>query len=366
MGHLDGLKGLRHRADLVQLDEDGVARTQRDALGQTLGVGDEQVIAHQLDLIAQLAGHLLPAFPVLFVQTVLDRDDGVFLYQLLPVSDQLAGGELGARLGQLVKTLALGAFPLGRSSIHGQHEVPAGKITGLLDGGQNGLNGLLVAGQVGSEAALVADGGGQTLGLQDGGQSVEDLSAPAQALFKGGGTHGHDHELLRVHGVGGVCAAVQDVHHGDGQTVAVHAAEEAVEGHIQRGGRSAAGGDGNGQNGVCAQFGLVLGAVGVDHSLVDGIDVGGIHADDGICDDGVDVLHGLGDALAQIATLVTVAQLQRLELAGGCTGRGAAPGYRAIGQRDLGLYGGVAAGVQDLTAQNVYDLKIVHTLYLHI
>ena len=38
------------RSDLVQLDQDGVAGTQLDALGQTLGVGDEQVIAHQLDL----------------------------------------------------------------------------------------------------------------------------------------------------------------------------------------------------------------------------------------------------------------------------------------------------------------------------
>ena len=121
---------------------------------------------------------------------------------------------------------------------------------------------------------------------------MEDLSAPAQALLKGRCAHGHDHELLGVHGVGGVCAAVQDVHHGDGQAVAVHAAEEAVEGHIQRSGSSAAGSDGNGQNGVCAQLGLVLGAVGVDHSLVDGVDVGSIHADDGISDDGVDVLHG--------------------------------------------------------------------------
>ena len=252
------------------------------------------------------------------------------------MGDQLAGGELGARLGQLVEALALGAFPLGGSSVHGQHEVLSGNIAGLFDGGQNGLDGLLVAGQIGGEAALVADGGGQPLGLQDGGQSVEHLSAPAQALLKGGGTHGHDHELLRVHGVGGVCAAVQNVHHGDRQTVAVHAAEEAVEGHIQRSGRSAAGGDGDGQNGVGAQLGFVLGAVGVDHGLVDGIGVGGIHADDGISDDGVDVLHGLGDALAQIAALVAVAQLQRLELAGGCTGRGAAPGYRAVGQRDTG------------------------------
>ena len=77
-------------ANLVQLDEDGVAGPQLDALGQTLGVGDEQVVAHQLDLAAQLAGHLLPALPVLFVQAVLDGEDGVFLHQSLPVGDQLA------------------------------------------------------------------------------------------------------------------------------------------------------------------------------------------------------------------------------------------------------------------------------------
>ena len=163
-----------------------------------------------------------------------------------------------------------------------------------------------------------------------------------------------------------MCAAVQDVHHGDGQAVAVYAAEEAVEGHVQRSGSSAAGSDGNGQNGVCAQLGFVLGAVGVDHSLVDGVDVGSIHADDGISDDSVDVLHSFGDALAQITALVAVAQLQRFELAGGCAGRCAAPGHGAVGEGDLSLNSGVAAGVQDLTALNVYDLKIVHDLYLHI
>ena len=52
--HLDGLQGLGDGTDLVQLDEDGVARTQLDALGKALGVGDEQVIAHKLDLAAQL------------------------------------------------------------------------------------------------------------------------------------------------------------------------------------------------------------------------------------------------------------------------------------------------------------------------
>ena len=46
--------------------------------------------------------------------------------------------------------------------------------------------------------------------------------------------------------------------------------------------------------------------------------------------------------------------------------KGRSPGYRAIGEGDLSLNSGVAAGVQDFTALNVYDLKIVHDLYLHI
>ena len=190
---------------------------------------------------------------------------------------------------------------------------------------------------------------------------MEDLSAPAQGLLEGGGAHGHDHELLRVHSVGGMGAAVQDVHHGDGQTVAVHTAEEAVEGHIQRSGSGAACSDGHGQNGVCSQIGLILGAVGLQHGGIDCVDVGSVQPHHSIGDDGVDVLNGLGHALAKIAALVAIAKLQRLELAGGCAGGGAAAGHGAIGQRDLGFHSGVAAGVQDLAADNRFDFQIVHT-----
>ena len=174
---------------------------------------------------------------------------------------------------------------------------------------------------------------------------MEDLGAPAQRLFEGRGTHGHDHELLGIHGVGGVCAAVQDVHHRDGQAVAVHAAQKTVQRHLQRSGGCAAGGDGHGQNGVCAQIGLVLGAVGFAHGGIDCIDVGGVQPHDSIGDDGVDVLNGFGHALAQITALVAVAQLQSLELAGGCAGGGAAAGDGAVGERDLSFDGGVPAGV---------------------
>ena len=174
---------------------------------------------------------------------------------------------------------------------------------------------------------------------------MEDLGAPAQRFLEGGGTYGHDHELLGIHGVGGVCAAVQDVHHRDGQAVAVHAAQKTVQRHLQRSGGCTAGGDGHGQNGVCAQVRFVLGAVGFAHGGIDCIDVGGIQPHDSIGDDGVDVLNGFGHALAQITALVAVAQLQSLELAGGCAGGGTAAGDSAVGERDLSFDGGVPAGV---------------------
>ena len=174
---------------------------------------------------------------------------------------------------------------------------------------------------------------------------MEHLGAPAQCFLKGGCAHRHDHEFLCVHGVGGVCAAVQDVHHGHGQAVAVYAAQKTVQRHFQRSGCCAAGCNGHRQNGVCAQIGLILGAVCLEHGGVHGVNVGSIHAHHCVRNDRVDVLHRLGHALAQIAALVAVPQLQRLKLAGGCTGRGAAARHGTVRQRDLGFHGGISAGV---------------------
>ena len=302
---------------------------------------------------------MLPALPVLLVEAVLDGVDGVLLDQLLPVLDQFLTGKDLAALGQLILAL-FAALPLAGGSIHGQHKIPAGQVAGLLDSLKDILNGLLVAGKVGCKAALVTDGGGQTLGFQQRLQGVEHLGAPAQALLEAGRTGGHDHELLHVHGVGRMRAAVQDVHHGHGQLVAGHAAQEAVQGHIQRDGRRAGRRDGNRQNGVCTEVGLILGAVGLQHSGVHGVDVGGIHAGENLVDGGVDVLNCLADALAAEAALVAVAQLQSLKFTGGRTAGGSTAANRAVGQPYLCLDGGVAAGVDDLAANDLLNFQIAH------
>ena len=53
---LDGLKRLRQRADLVDLHEDGVGGLGFDAFLEVLSVGDEEIVADELDLVAELVG----------------------------------------------------------------------------------------------------------------------------------------------------------------------------------------------------------------------------------------------------------------------------------------------------------------------
>ncbi|MCL6614257.1 MAG: SLBB domain-containing protein, partial [Firmicutes bacterium] len=55
-GELDGGDGLGHGPDLVQLDEDRVRRPEGDAAGDPVGVRDEDVVADELESIAEAGG----------------------------------------------------------------------------------------------------------------------------------------------------------------------------------------------------------------------------------------------------------------------------------------------------------------------
>ncbi len=83
-GQLDGFEGLADRADLVDLDEDGVGDLLLDSLLEALGIGDEEIVAYELDLVAEDLGEVCPAVPVVFGQAVFDADDGVLVDPGLP------------------------------------------------------------------------------------------------------------------------------------------------------------------------------------------------------------------------------------------------------------------------------------------
>ncbi len=56
LGELDRVERLGERADLVDLDEDGVGDTLRDPPLQELDVRDEQVVADELHAAAEALG----------------------------------------------------------------------------------------------------------------------------------------------------------------------------------------------------------------------------------------------------------------------------------------------------------------------
>jgi len=209
--------------------------------------------------------------------------------------------------------------------------------------------------QVGSETALVAHGGHVAVGGQDRLEGVEGLGAHAQRVGEGLGAKGHDHEFLDVQVVGGVDAAIDDVHERHRQDLGVDPAEVLVERQPQEIGGGPGHGHGHAEDGVGTQARFVVRAVGVDHEVVDGDLLQGVHADDGLGQFALDMFHGLGHALAAEAGGVLVAQFQGFAGAGGGPRRHGGPSGRAGLQGHLHFDGGIAAGIEDFPGPNSRD-----------
>src|SRR5690606_14255539 len=71
-GGVDRLERFGKGTDLVHLDEDGIADAALDPLAEANGVGDEEVVADEQDVVADRIGERLPAVPVVLVESVLD------------------------------------------------------------------------------------------------------------------------------------------------------------------------------------------------------------------------------------------------------------------------------------------------------
>ena len=76
VGQRDGIESLGERADLVDLHQQRVGDTALDALLQTLRVGDEQVVADDLNPLADRSGQFRPTVPLVLAQRILDETSG--------------------------------------------------------------------------------------------------------------------------------------------------------------------------------------------------------------------------------------------------------------------------------------------------
>ncbi len=355
---LHSLQRLGQGADLVDLDQDGVGHAALDAVGQARGVGDEQIVAHELHLAAERLGQRLPAVPVVLGHAVLDGQDGETLHQALV--ELYEAGRI-ERLPLAFHDVFAALVEFGRGGIEAQRDLFARLVARALDGLHDEVERGLGAGQVGREAAFVADVGVVAGVVKLLLQRVEDFGSDPHGLRERGRGNRQDHELLEVDRIVRVRAAVDDVHHRHRQGARMRAADIAVERQVRLGRRRLGHRQADAQDCVGAQARLVLGAVQLDHRGVERFLLARLQARDSVEDLAVDGIHGLAHALAAIALLVAVAQFDRLMRAGRGAGRHGRTPLGAGFQRDIHLDGGIAPAVQDFTGAKVGDAAHVES-----
>ena len=63
-----------------------------NALGKAFGIGDEEIIADELDFAAEAVGQFLPTVPVFFSESVFNGDDRVLVDQVFIKVDHFLCG----------------------------------------------------------------------------------------------------------------------------------------------------------------------------------------------------------------------------------------------------------------------------------
>ena len=264
--HLDAFHGFRKRTDLIDFDQDRVGDAFLNAFFQTGAVGDEKIIADELNFFAQLLREMFPADVIFLVHAVFDRYDRVLANEIRVVCNEFLGGTFHAFPDEIVNAVFV-KFRSGR--VEREHDVFARTETGAFNSGQNQLNRRFVRRQVRREAALIADRGNETLFFQNDFQRMVNIGAHAQAFGEGFRADRHDHEFLNIDVVIRVHAAVQNIHHRHGHFAGVDAAEIAIERQMASGRAGACHRHGNAQGRVRAEFALIVRTVQTAHDRID-------------------------------------------------------------------------------------------------
>ena len=308
-GHADGLHGLGDRADLIQLDENRVGHALRNAFGQDTGIGDEDIVSHELDFLPQFLRQNLPAGPISFRHAILDRDERIAGGQELIIFDQLLRGFLRFFLClEFIGTIFI-EFTGGR--IEGDKNIFSRLVAGGLDGLHENLHGFFMGLQAGREATLIANGGIEALGFQHFLEMVKSLGPHAQGFPERRRSSGNDHEFLDIQIVVRMSPTIEHVHHRHRQYVGRCSSQVAIQGQIRFGSGGSGGCHAYGKNGVRSQPALAVGPVKLDQKAIQTHLIGPVPANDLGSNDLIDILNRLEHSFPEISRGVPVAQLER-------------------------------------------------------
>jgi len=194
----------------------------------TLGIGDKQIVADELNFSSQLARQDLPAVPVIFSETVFDRDNGISFH---PAGIEFYHflGCLFRSIGLFEDVLAFLVVELTGCCVQSQRDLVARLVSRRFNGLQDELDRFLVGFQVRRKTTFIADGSSMPAVMQDLFKVMKDLGAHAHCFRQTWGANRHDHEFLEIDVVVRVGATVDYVHHWDRKNTGLHATDVAIE-----------------------------------------------------------------------------------------------------------------------------------------
>ena len=206
MASCHGFESLGQRTDLVHFDENRVGNTGIDALLQTNLVGDEQIVADELNLFPQRLAHQAPAFPVVFGKTILDGEDRKLPHPVLVEADHFVS--VAAFSIGLFEDVPAVVVKFARRDVERERHLRTGFVAGLGDRFQEQFDRFRVAFEPRRKTALVAHAGRERALVQNFFKRLKYLRRAAQASGKVLHAVRHDHKLLNVDVVVGMGAAV--------------------------------------------------------------------------------------------------------------------------------------------------------------
>ena len=289
---------------MVQFDQNRVGGLLVDGAFEALDVGDEQIVADELHAVADALAEQRPAGPVIFVQAIFERNQGVFAGDVGPVIDHLGAGQ-GTTFA--LEDIFAVDIQFGAGRVHGEHHVCAGFVASALDGFEDDFDGGFVGGQAGRKATFITDVSALATIVEHFFEGVVNFGTPAQRLAEATSADGHNHEFLEVGAVFGMLATVEDVHHRHRQHMRKRAADVAVQRHVVGVGGGTGHGQRHAEDGIGAEVLFGIAAIEDNHGAIDGDLVGGIFASQGSGDFGVDIVDGRQYPFAEVMFFVAVA-----------------------------------------------------------
>ena len=187
---LGSLDGLSDGTDLVDLEEESVARLLLDGLLDEFRVGDCQVVTNNLEVRG--LEEVRPGLPVVLSEGVLDGDDGVLLGErLVELSELLVGEPLALVAVRVLEVkvvlLLVGLVELAGRNVHGDLDLTG--VTSSLNGVGDEVESLLGGLDIGSNTTLITNvaGGLAVLLLGEGLELLVDFGTLAHGLGEAGG-----------------------------------------------------------------------------------------------------------------------------------------------------------------------------------